>query len=107
MLSRRPGPAKPTRALAAPHPGMPLGWLTRASSPAGSEVWHPIDLPKGYHPVPRSKHGKLSRRWGEDVAPGAPGGRTAPGRRDATQSRHARSVRSVIAAERLVEKHLT
>jgi hypothetical protein len=40
----------------------------------------------------------------QDVAPGPPGGRAAPGRRDATQAQHARSV---IAAEIVVEKHLT
>jgi hypothetical protein len=67
-------------------------------------VWHPIDLPEGYHPVPRGQAWQARPTVGEDVAPGAPGGRAAPGRRDATQSRHARSV---IVAERPVEKHLT
>src|SRR4051794_34935952 len=41
------------------------------------------------------KHGKLGRRWGGS---GAPGGRAAPGRRDATQFQHARFV---IHADRL------
>jgi hypothetical protein len=104
VLSRTPGSAEPTWALAAPHPGRPPGWLTRASSPAGGEVWHPIDLPEGYHPVPRGQAWQARPTVGEDVAPGAPGGRAAPGRGDATQSRHARSV---IVAERPVEKHLT
>jgi hypothetical protein len=67
-------------------------------------VWHPIDLPEGYHPVPRGQAWQARPAVEQDVAPGPPGGRAAPGRRDATQAQHARSV---IAAEIVVEKHLT
>ena len=83
MLSRTQVQRNQLRALAAPHPGRPPGWLTRASSPAGSGVAShrpPRGLPHG---APGAS--TASAAVGRGVAPGAPCGRAAPGRRDATQ----------------------
>ena len=99
MLSRTQVQRNRLWAVAAPHPGRPPGWLTRASSPAGVGASH--RPPRG---LPHGAPGASSAAVGRGVAPGAPCGRAAPGRWDATQPQHARSV---IAEERLVEKHLT
>jgi hypothetical protein len=104
VLSRTQVQRNPLRALAAPHPGRPPGWLTRASNPAGVGLWHPIDPPRGLpHGAPGASMASSGRRWAGCCRPGhRVVGLTADGM--TTQPQHARSV---IAAERLVEKHLT
>jgi hypothetical protein len=52
---------------------------------SGSWVWHPVDLPEGYQAVPRGQAWQARPVVGGAAAPGAPRGRTAPGRRDATR----------------------
>jgi hypothetical protein len=51
-----------------------------------SGVWHPLDLPEGYHTASRGqsqmRHVPVSLR----AAPGMPCGRTVSGRRDATRT---------------------
>jgi hypothetical protein len=48
-------------------------------------VWHPADLPEGYHAAPRGQAWQPRPAVGRDAAPGEPRGRAMPGRRDATR----------------------
>jgi hypothetical protein len=49
-------------------------------------VCHPINLPEGYHTVPRGQAWEAQPVVGRNIAPGAPRGRAAPGRRDTTRT---------------------
>jgi hypothetical protein len=49
-------------ALAAPHPGRPPRWPTRASSPGGGGCDIPSTSPRATTRCPGGKHGKLARR---------------------------------------------
>ena len=46
-------------------------------------MWHPADLPKGYHAAPRGQAWQPRPAVTRDIAPRAPRGRAAPGRQDA------------------------
>jgi hypothetical protein len=84
---------EPTRALAAPHPGRPPGWLmSRALRRAGMGGGIPSTSPRATTRCPGGKHGKFGQRWGAMLPPGhrVVGRRQADG--IATQSHHARSV---------------
>jgi hypothetical protein len=53
------------------------GWVGR--------VWHPIDLPEGYHTPARGQSRTVHASVPSRAAPGLACGRAAPGRRDATR----------------------
>ena len=61
-----------------------LSWVGRG-------VWHPIDLPEGYHTAARGQSQMTHTPVLLRAAPGLPSGRAAPGRRDATHPQRARS----------------
>lgn len=52
-----------------------IGWL----------VWHPADLPQGYHTAPRGHAWQSPPAVGRGGAPREPRGRATPGGRDATR----------------------
>jgi hypothetical protein len=70
-------------------PGRWVGW-----------VWHPVDLPEGYHTAPRGQAWRARPAVGRDAAPGEPRGRAMPGRRDATQLPACKIVSGCRASER-------
>lgn len=68
--------------------GRSPGWPTPAPSPVRwgwRGVWHPADLPKGYHAAPRGQAWDARPAASRDAAPGEPRGRAMPDRRDATR----------------------
>jgi hypothetical protein len=70
----------------------------RTSEPDRGWVWHPADLPKGYHTVPRGHACQAPRAVGGRCPRGAPRGWDTPGRRDATRLPACRS--SVVTRHR-------
>ena len=52
MLSRTPGSAGPTEGARRPAPRQASGTADASVNLGRYGVWHPIDLPEGYHPVP-------------------------------------------------------
>jgi len=77
-----PSPGGQASGMAATSAKFRFGWMRR----------HPVNLPKGYHTVPREQSSTTLLSIASRAAPGAPRGRTPSGRRDATCSQRARSV---------------
>ncbi len=67
--------------------------------PGVDRVWHPVDLPQGYHTAPRGQSYASSSPVTSRAAPGAPRGRATPGRRDATRAPACKIIRGRRAAE--------
>ena len=69
-------------------------------------MWHPIDLPEGYHTAARGQSLTTHAPVWSRAAPGLPCGRAAPDRRDATRAPackivgdHVATLRSLVRIE--------
>ncbi|MCA1835461.1 MAG: hypothetical protein LC721_03625, partial [Actinobacteria bacterium] len=67
-------------------------------------VWHPIDLPEGYHTPARAQSQMTHAQVPSRAAPGLPCGRAAPDRREAAQPQRARSNPRAVTGPSNVEK---